>query len=123
MNSLTGIPCPGCGLVRSMSAAARGDLALSWQRHPFGAAWLAVWVAIAAASVRPHVSQRLAAAHGQGLRTAAGLFVAAFLAFGALRAAYAAIVVGPPGTERPCAARCEPRAEPAVERPTFAAVP
>ena len=35
--NLTGLPCPGCGLSRSMVAAAHGDLAGSWDHHRLGA--------------------------------------------------------------------------------------
>ena len=31
----TGMPCPGCGLTRGMSALARGDLAKAVAWHPF----------------------------------------------------------------------------------------
>ena len=34
---MTGIPCPGCGLTRSIAGLARGDLAASLSMHPFGA--------------------------------------------------------------------------------------
>jgi len=34
---LTGLPCPGCGLTRSVVAAAHGNLAASWEFHRLGA--------------------------------------------------------------------------------------
>jgi hypothetical protein len=34
---LTGLPCPGCGLTRSVVAAVRGDMAASWGFHRLGA--------------------------------------------------------------------------------------
>lgn len=34
--SMTGIPCPGCGLLRSMVAAVHGDFAKSWEYHRMG---------------------------------------------------------------------------------------
>ena len=36
-HNLTGLPCPGCGLSRSVVAAVRGDLAGSWGFHRLGA--------------------------------------------------------------------------------------
>jgi hypothetical protein len=38
--NLTGLPCPGCGLVRSITAMAHGDLTTSIANHRLG--WLAV---------------------------------------------------------------------------------
>jgi hypothetical protein len=34
---LLGIPCPGCGLVRSALALTRGEITRSWHLHPAGA--------------------------------------------------------------------------------------
>jgi hypothetical protein len=43
----TGLPCPGCGLTRSWSLAAHGDLSGALARHPFGPASLLVaWGAV-----------------------------------------------------------------------------
>ena len=41
----TGYPCPSCGMTTSVSAAARGRIALAWRAHPFGAALLA-WIVV-----------------------------------------------------------------------------
>ena len=37
----TGLPCPGCGLTRSLTAAAHGRWAEAWRLHPFGPVLLA----------------------------------------------------------------------------------
>jgi membrane associated rhomboid family serine protease len=43
----TGLPCPGCGLTRSWSLTAHGDLAGAFARHPFGPPSLLVaWGAV-----------------------------------------------------------------------------
>lgn len=39
---LLGLPCPGCGLTRSILLMLRGRFAESWQLQPFGYAWLAL---------------------------------------------------------------------------------
>lgn len=38
MRSVTGIPCPGCGLLRSMVTAMHGNVAKSWEYHRLGLA-------------------------------------------------------------------------------------
>ena len=34
-HEITGLPCPGCGLTRGMTAFARGDVQLALRWHPF----------------------------------------------------------------------------------------
>ena len=34
--NMTGIPCPGCGLLRSMVTAVRAEFAKSWEYHRLG---------------------------------------------------------------------------------------
>ncbi len=41
---LLGLPCPGCGLTRSILLILRGHFVESWQLQPFGYAWLALGV-------------------------------------------------------------------------------
>ncbi len=36
-----GIPCPGCGLTRSVLLILQGRFVEAWQMHPFGYAWIA----------------------------------------------------------------------------------
>src|SRR5690349_13366748 len=51
LNAATGVPCLGCGLTRSLSCCLRGMFRESWHYHPMGLAVLALFMAIAAASV------------------------------------------------------------------------
>lgn len=37
---LVGLPCPGCGLTRSILLILQGKFAESWELQPFGYAWL-----------------------------------------------------------------------------------
>jgi hypothetical protein len=44
---LTGLPCPGCGMTRSVVTLLHGDLGMSVYYHPLGIALVAVMVALA----------------------------------------------------------------------------
>ncbi len=87
----TGVPCPGCGLTRSLSCAIRADFASSIAYHPFGIPILAASFAVAAASLLPaHLRHRMADRLGATPRLLGAAyitFVASFLAYGILRAA------------------------------------
>lgn len=39
---LLGLPCPGCGLTRSILLILQGRFTESWQLQPFGYAWMAL---------------------------------------------------------------------------------
>ena len=86
----TGLPCPGCGVTRSLSCGLRGLLLESWQYHPMGLLLLALFGFTAAQSLLPRPArERLA----QRVRDHALLFnavylafVAAFISFGLARA-------------------------------------
>ena len=42
MKASSGLPCPGCGITRSMIYCSRGDFARAFHHHPLGPA---IWVA------------------------------------------------------------------------------
>jgi hypothetical protein len=89
IKSATGLPCPGCGLTRSISCALRGMVVESWQYHPFGFLILAIFVSAAAMSLMPALRRKLTR-HIDSRpklfgRIYAG-FVAAFVGFGIARA-------------------------------------
>ena len=90
MKATTGVQCPGCGLTRSVSCAARGMVIESWSYHPFGIAVLALFAAVAVHSLLPRnaplIIDRLLARHSRPLRVAYALSVALFIAYGVARA-------------------------------------
>jgi hypothetical protein len=94
----SGVPCPGCGIARSLGHAARGYWEQSWQCHPFGIPILGFFAAVAAASLLPAATQgRLTSAlrSRPGTVRAAKLgFLAAFVGFGLVRAALQVAGIG-----------------------------
>jgi hypothetical protein len=84
------IPCPGCGLTRSLSCAVKGKIYESWLLHPFGAFILALFVAVAVVSLLPENKRAQLAngmeRHARFFRTLSVVFVTAFCAYGLLRA-------------------------------------
>src|SRR5215213_4984748 len=82
MRGQFGIPCPGCGLTRSLSCAMRGMFYESWQFHPFGSFILALFLVVARVSILPEAQRaRLAEAMEQRapfVRTLFFVFVSAF---------------------------------------------
>jgi hypothetical protein len=88
-HTTTGLPCPGCGLTRSVTAIFHGEWALAWRYNPFGYGFAFAFVALAALgfvprAVRerwredPPVPDRI-------IGMAAGFFLAALIAFGGMR--------------------------------------
>ncbi|HVP09746.1 MAG TPA: DUF2752 domain-containing protein, partial [Phycisphaerae bacterium] len=82
----TGLPCPGCGLMRSLSCTIRGMFGPAWQYNPFGPVWLAVASGGAAVRLLSARGQRRVRAwvsrHDQVLGTVYAGFVTAFLVYG-----------------------------------------
>jgi Protein of unknown function (DUF2752) len=86
----TGLPCPGCGMTRSLSCAIRGMFLESWHYHPLGLFVLPLFVLIAAQSLmRRQLRDRLAKFVESRPVVFNGLylaFVVIFMSFGLLRA-------------------------------------
>ena len=76
--SATGLPCPGCGLMRSLSCGIRGMFLESWHYHPMGLLILALFALTAGQSLLPRSRrERLA----QFLESRSACFSALYLAF------------------------------------------
>jgi hypothetical protein len=95
----SGLPCPGCGLTRSVVAMAQGDWRLALAFHPFGP--LVLGWAIAASGTpllggRARRRGALALTHARpGFDRAYGTVLAAFIGFGALRLLGVALGIWP----------------------------
>jgi uncharacterized protein DUF2752 len=86
---LTGLPCPGCGLTRSITSLTHGQFQSAEAYHPFGIVIYLVLVALCAYSLLPlrwREAVRSAAIRRDAVvRPAYRLFIATFVAFGLLR--------------------------------------
>lgn len=94
LRALSGLPCPGCGLTRSVVSLARGEVARAVWFHPFGllvlpfslfAASSLLWPAALRARVHAAIDRRRSA-----VDLAYRAVVVIFLAYGCLRALGAA---------------------------------
>jgi len=87
--SLFGLPCPGCGLTRSVTCITHLQFSKAWGYHPFGPIVYALFVANALLLVVPHknrerLKQRISR-NNHWLRPIYFAVVLSFLAFGCLR--------------------------------------
>ena len=89
MHRLTGLPCPGCGLTRSITCITHGELSKAAAYHPFGLVIWVLLVAMTAYSVLPRTLRRAvseaAVRNDEAIRPAYRLFVTTFVGFGLLR--------------------------------------
>lgn len=89
---MTGVPCPGCGLTRSVASIAHGQFHHALSMHPFGYAFFALFLFWTAYAVLPASSRaRLRAwtlRNDRWLSAVYTTLIAAFLVFGVGRAVY-----------------------------------
>ncbi|MBD0267652.1 MAG: DUF2752 domain-containing protein [Cyanobacteria bacterium Co-bin8] len=86
--SLTGIPCPTCGMTRSFMAVARGDLVQALSYHLFGPAlFLMLLAAVLHITCEIASNRRIETFYSQGLlnHRLQLLFIASFLGYYGLR--------------------------------------
>ncbi|HEX5220893.1 MAG TPA: DUF2752 domain-containing protein [Verrucomicrobiae bacterium] len=85
----TGLPCPGCGVTRSLSCGLRGRLVESVQYHPFGLPILLLFAATAVYSLIPNDGKNRVKVFLAGRAVAVNAtylcFVISFVSFGFLR--------------------------------------
>jgi hypothetical protein len=85
----TGLPCPGCGLTRSLSCGIRGMFPESWHYHPMGLFILVLFIFTAAQSLLPKPFRASLARQVQARAKTVNLFylvfVTVFVSFGLVR--------------------------------------
>jgi hypothetical protein len=86
---LTGLPCPGCGLTRSLASISHLHLAAALRFHPFGVLIYALAVGLTAAGLAGEPRRRRLRAwverRAQVVGAVYGGLVAAFIGFGLVR--------------------------------------
>jgi hypothetical protein len=82
--AISGAPCPGCGMTRSVSNWMRGDVREAMRYHPFGwaAVLVAAWFAIGPV-MRPEF--RLRVHRSRVVRTAGIVLLFVFVGYGVVR--------------------------------------
>jgi hypothetical protein len=86
----TGLPCPGCGLTRGLSALSQGDFSTALAMHPFVFALWPTFLLLAALAVLPRRWREPVELRLRESRLAAKVYELvfwAFLGFGLLRLA------------------------------------
>ena len=90
LDATTGIPCPGCGLTRSVTCIGHLRFADAWGYHPFGFLVFAVALLAGITNLVPSATRsRLAVwlgRHDRVLRAMTLVAVVMFVAFGTARA-------------------------------------
>jgi len=97
-HSLTGLPCPGCGLTRAFSSLLHGQVGAAFAYHPFVFLLLPLFVIMAAYNFFPAGARQglesFFRAHDRGFRLGYHAVMYAFVVFGVLRLLAGAAGVG-----------------------------
>lgn len=89
-HAATGLPCPGCGLTRGLSALSQGDFTAALALHPFVVLLWPTFFGLALLAVLPARARGAVEARLRGSRVAGKAYELvfwAFLGFGLLRLA------------------------------------
>jgi hypothetical protein len=86
---LFSLPCPGCGLTRSVSSVLHGDFLKSWSYHPLGIFFVTAALVFVLNLVMPRrpasAVQRFFRKHNDPLEILLITFAAFFIGFGGVR--------------------------------------
>ncbi len=97
IKAYTDLPCPGCGLTRSITCLSQFQFVKAWNYHPFGPLIYALFVANAMLLVLPRSKKtalkRQFRSHDRWLKPIYMALVLSFLTFGILRMLFIAYAV------------------------------
>ena len=79
--SVLGVPCPGCGLSRAVTAFARGDWEYSLAMHAFAPLFLIAFAFVAAAALLPDRQRRSLIIKVEALEHRTGVTAILLIAF------------------------------------------
>lgn len=97
--SLFGLPCPGCGLTRSLTCISHLEFAKAWNFHPFGPLIYALFVANVALLFVPgrrrEALKNSMSANERWLKLVYMITVLCFLTFGCVRTLFCIVLDRP----------------------------
>jgi hypothetical protein len=82
---LFGRPCPGCGMTTSITALAHGQIAASFEAHPFGPIMYVAYTLTAWAALWSRRKGLIMDANTKAMNTAIVVLLVLFLIYGAIR--------------------------------------
>lgn len=89
LHKVTGLPCPGCGLTRSVTNILHGDFGLAWAYNPFGFMFAGLFVLLAAGLFLPRAWVRRweeePPVSDRAMGVATGVLILCMMAFGFAR--------------------------------------
>jgi hypothetical protein len=88
--SMTGLPCPGCGLTRAVFAISGGEFAAAWHFNPFGYLAYGILIVMLLLPILGRVAPKITAFIESSwfLNMFIGLSVAGLMIFGLIRLAF-----------------------------------
>jgi hypothetical protein len=89
LHSSTGLPCPGCGMSRAISAISQGDLSVAVALNPFALIAWPLFLVLALVTIAPRGVyarfERWVTDHATAVARVYRICFTAFVSFGAIR--------------------------------------